>query len=131
MKILHDTVEEIKDLLYNKGTEYANDFDVLANFKRGSQLGITAKQKLGVYLEKHMAAIWSYIANGRVYSEGINGRINDAINYLIFLKDLIYEEENDSLFREQQEKIRSNQMTSLSAGGLNARNPEPDSKESG
>jgi hypothetical protein len=87
-------VGELEELLYNKGVEYANSADALANFKRGTDLGLRPEQKLGVYLEKHWAAITYYIAKGEIKStEKIEGRINDAINYLFLLRCLIKDKE--------------------------------------
>lgn len=86
---------ELTTLFGGKGIEYANDVDVLANFKRGDQLGLTPEQKLSVYLDKHISSIYSYIKNNnKVFSnEPITGRINDAIAYLFLLRCLI--KEND------------------------------------
>ncbi len=93
-------VEELQELLINKGREYAGDKDALGNFKSANELGVTPLQKLGIFLSKHQASINSYIANGKIYSnEPIEGRINDCINYLFLLRCLIKD-----LQREQNGK---------------------------
>jgi hypothetical protein len=89
--------DELKDLLVNKGREYAGDHDALNNFKTGLDIGITPEQKLWVFAEKHISSIKSYIKNeGKIFSnESIEGRINDAINYLFLLRCLIEEKKVD------------------------------------
>lgn len=87
-------IAELKDLLFNKGKEYAGDYDALGNFKSGLDIGITSNQKLWIFLDKHLCSIKSYIKHGQTFSnEPIEGRINDAINYLFLLRCLIKEEQ--------------------------------------
>ena len=86
-------VEQQRDLLNNKGREYAGDGDALNNFKTGLDIGVSAEQKLYIFLDKHLSSIKSYIKNnGKVFSnESIEGRIADAMNYLFLLGCLIEE----------------------------------------
>lgn len=89
-------IVELKDLLFNKGKEYAGDYDALGNFKSGLDIGITSNQKLWIFLDKHLCSIKSYIKHGQTFSnESIEGRINDAINYLFLLRCLIAEEKEN------------------------------------
>lgn len=94
----HNTLRALTD---TKGEEYANsgerrDTDQLANFKRlAAEMGITPEQVLNVYLTKHMDGIKSYIRTGKVLSEPIEGRIDDAILYLILLKGLVIDSRAD------------------------------------
>lgn len=91
--IFDKMVEAERDLLVSKGMEYAGDTDALANFKDADIIGLNPKQKLWVYLSKHMSSIASYIKNGKEFSsESIEGRIADARNYLALLYMLIHEE---------------------------------------
>ena len=81
------------DLLQKKGVDYSDGADRLSGFKQaGRRLGITPLQVLGVYLDKHLAAIGRYIREGQVESEPIQGRIDDAQNFLVLLLALIEEE---------------------------------------
>jgi hypothetical protein len=83
-------IEELEDLLHNKGKEYSSTEDCLANFKHGTDIGVTPEQKLWIFLDKHLSSIKTYIREGQVFSnEPIEGRINDAINYLFLLRCLI------------------------------------------
>ena len=69
-----------------------HDPDVLANFKRTARLsGLTPEGVLGVFLQKHLDAIYSYIKAGHAESEPIQGRLDDAANYLLLLGALIEE----------------------------------------
>lgn len=98
-RLVDAAIAELRDLLIVKGGEYAGSEDRLANFKRGAQLtGASAQQVLFIYLSKHYDAIATYIrdrATGteRRRSEPIEGRIHDAINYLLLLEALVVEDE--------------------------------------
>lgn len=76
-----------------KGKEYAHSTDRFANFNRAAErLGISREMVLNVYLHKHLDAIDSFILNNKEYSgEGIQGRIRDAITYLLLLDGMIEE----------------------------------------
>jgi hypothetical protein len=76
-----------------KGKDYAGDDDALANFKAAAEaFGMTPFQVWAVYHHKHQSAIDSFIKNGQVESEPIEGRIHDAILYLFLLLGLIEDE---------------------------------------
>ena len=81
------------DLTEKKGKDYTKGSeDVLSNFKEGNFLGLNPYQKLGVYFSKHIDSIYNYIkSEGKDESEPIETRIQDAINYLVFLQALIEE----------------------------------------
>ena len=92
-RFLKTTLEELIHLTRTKGREYANNDDQLANFKRlGTQLGLRPEQVLYVYLAKHLDSIQSFLRHPEQdLSEPIEGRIDDAILYLILLKALLDE----------------------------------------
>jgi len=88
-------------LTRSKGAEYArSNTDQLANFKRqGEELGSTPEQILMVYLNKHVDSIKTYVkrlGTGQpvVLSEPIEGRIDDAILYLVLFKGLTRDRES-------------------------------------
>jgi hypothetical protein len=92
-KIVEPTFEAVRALNQNKGRDYSGDADALSNFKRhATSLGLTPEQVLYVYLAKHWDAITSYVKNGQVESEPVDGRIDDAITYLLLLKGLVSEQ---------------------------------------
>ena len=92
--LLAATYSKLCGLTATKGREYANSDDQLANFKRLSQaLGINPEAVCFVYLAKHLDSIQSHLrCPEKPLSEPIEGRIDDAILYLVLLKGLI----NDS-----------------------------------
>lgn len=75
-----------------KALSYASDEDRLINFKRqAARWGVDPMVVLGIYLGKHFDAIESYIRDGIDGSEGIEGNISDAANYLDLLMAMITE----------------------------------------
>lgn len=107
--IFDKMISDERELLLTKGKEYAGDQDALANFKDSLGIGLDPKQKLWVYLSKHMSSIASYIKNGKEFSnESIESRIADARNYLGLLYMLIHEEKNPQNSKACQ-CIKSNQ----------------------
>lgn len=87
----------IQELSALKGGEYAGDEDRLANFRRnGKALGVPMELIWAVYCNKHLDAIMQYIKDlvagtARSRAEPIQGRIDDAIVYLILLKAILDE----------------------------------------
>ena len=75
---------EEHEIMYTKGTEYTlGSDDKLANFKNvASTTGLTPLQVWSVYFQKHIASILNYVKDGKIYSEPIRGRFQDARNYL-------------------------------------------------
>ena len=96
--LLASTFNELSTLTKSKGQEYANSSDQLANFYRlALMLGLAPSVILLVYLQKHLDSIFQYvrsISSGAIpiESEPIQGRIDDAILYLILLKALLSEQ---------------------------------------
>jgi hypothetical protein len=85
--------------MIGKGTAYSGEQDANANFKRNAErLGMTKYQILAVYLNKHMDGINNAIKVSPQFptenTEGMSGRIADAINYLAILYTLIKEDEH-------------------------------------
>ena len=92
--LMGNTFGNLTKLSASKGLEYSGETDRLANFKdQAKLLGFaTPIQVLGVYLNKHLGSINKFIAGGTASSEPIEGRIDDAILYLVLLKALICED---------------------------------------
>ncbi|RLC39729.1 MAG: hypothetical protein DRH51_06665 [Candidatus Coatesbacteria bacterium] len=76
--------EEEQDILFRKGHDYqCGSDDVLANFKRiAERLSLSPLEVWAVYFLKHIDAILTFVKKGEVASEDIEGRFNDARNYL-------------------------------------------------
>lgn len=100
-EIVKQTIDQIHSLSKLKGGEYAGDYDRLANFRRNAAaLGLSMEQVWAVYAAKHWDAVQTYvkdIATGtdRVRLEGLEGRADDLIVYLILFKAIL-QERNDS-----------------------------------
>jgi hypothetical protein len=98
--IIEATIANIKSLSLLKGGEYAGDVDRLANFRRNAaNLDVPMETVWAVYAAKHWDAINQYVkdvASGKVRprSEGISGRADDLIVYLILFKAMCDEKGN-------------------------------------
>lgn len=98
LELIEDQYHKIIDLTRSKGEEYSRSDDQLANFKRNAaDLGLTPQQIWAVYFNKHIDSIKSYIANPtKPLSEPIEGRIDDAILYLLLFKAMVVEKNRNS-----------------------------------
>jgi len=93
-KLIATILKEAKSLRIRKGNDYSGKVDVNSNFKRLAQkLNVSPEFILWVYLTKHLDSIETFVRNGKVESEAIEGRIIDAVNYLLILNSLIKENE--------------------------------------
>ena len=79
------------NLLSSKGDDYTQQSDdVLHNFKVvAEQTGKTPLEVWAVYAAKHWLAIMSFVKNGAVKSEPIEGRFRDLGNYLLLGEGLL------------------------------------------
>ena len=93
-------IKECIKVLQVKGDDYTiGTGDRLHNFKSvASFTGMTPEQVLGVYFYKHISAIFAYIKNGKQSeSEPIEGRIVDAINYMLLFNKMVQERKRGKL----------------------------------
>lgn len=85
-------LEQSAGLLVSKGAEYAGSEDRLSNFKRGAiDTGASPERVCWIYLSKHLDSLKTFIRTGKQGSEPIQGRVVDALNYVILLGALLYE----------------------------------------
>ncbi len=101
-KLISGLLDECLKVLLTKGDAYSGDVDANSNFKRNAQhLGMTKYQVLSVYLNKHLDGINNAIKTNPEYpvetTEGMKGRILDAINYLSILYTLTEEDREERL----------------------------------
>ncbi|RME04183.1 MAG: hypothetical protein D6812_04480 [Deltaproteobacteria bacterium] len=89
-----DFLDQCKATLRKARKEYAREVaDVFANFSRvGDWLGESKERVLMVYLLKHLDGILAHIDGHKAQREGVEGRIMDAINYLLLLGGMLREE---------------------------------------
>ncbi len=97
LEISKSIFKESLGLMYSKGKAYAGDVDSLANFKRNAtRLGLTKYQVWGVYFNKHIDSMNNAISQNPErpidLTEGLRGRILDAITYLCILQCLLTED---------------------------------------
>lgn len=95
--ITKDIFKEVLDVSVSKGKAYAGDGDSLANFKRNAErLGLSKYQIWAVYFNKHIDSINNAIAQNADQpidkTEGLRGRIIDAVTYLCILGALLTED---------------------------------------
>ena len=91
--------KEENRLMKVKGEEYTvSDEDKFKNFNSiGERMSLMPEQVCLIYLLKHMDSITNYVNKGTEYSdEKIEGRISDAIQYLLLLVTLITDEKQKS-----------------------------------
>ncbi len=90
--------QTILDLNSTKGHDYAGDDDAVDNFKRHARnLGVSPILIWGVYASKHWDSILTFIREGDVKSEPIEGRILDLILYLFLLSALIEDMDENTI----------------------------------
>lgn len=97
-KIVNAQFSLCYDVLCEKAKQYSigtddrlHAFKVAADFQ-----GITTKQALLGMLTKHLVSLSDMIASDASYSEGIwSEKISDSINYLMLLKAIVIEEQQD------------------------------------
>jgi hypothetical protein len=93
-----DKIDDAQRILrLQKGAAYAGNGDVFDNFKRNAErVGVTKYQIWLVYFNKHIDAITNAIKENPESpvekSEGMTGRIDDAINYLRLLGGMLEED---------------------------------------
>jgi hypothetical protein len=84
--------EIIAGINQTKGKDYAGNTDALANFKViAKDLDMDPLKVWGVYASKHWSAVMTFIREGKVASEPIEGRLHDVILYCFLLLGLIEE----------------------------------------
>tara|TARA_R110002020_G_scaffold73987_1_gene189647 strand:- start:10690 stop:11007 length:318 start_codon:yes stop_codon:yes gene_type:complete len=86
--------EEENRLMEVKGEEYTvSNEDKFKNFKSvGERMSLKAEEVCLIYLLKHMDSIRNYVLTGsEVSEEPIEGRIQDARNYLLLLGGILVE----------------------------------------
>jgi hypothetical protein len=92
LAMMEGDFQQIVTLNKTKGVDYAGQEDALANFKRhAADLGLRPEQIWAVYAGKHWDAITTYVREGGVHSEPIEGRLHDLILYSFLLLGLIRE----------------------------------------
>lgn len=95
-------MDECDRILGTKGSDYTaggrRAHGKLANFYAvAERAGLSPLKVWAVYFGKHLDAIDTFVRQGALASEPIEGRICDAINYLLILAKLIEYERDTTL----------------------------------
>lgn len=96
-QIVEEQISIIKNLITNKGSEYANT-DVLSNFKQGAGFfeNGTPEKTLYSYLVKHLVSIKNHCEGSiPLNSDKLKEKCLDNIVYSILLLAIQIEKEND------------------------------------
>ena len=92
-------------ILSLKGADYADNNDRLSNFKQvAALLGVDQTTVAGVYFLKHVIAICRAIRDKTLSSEPLEGRFDDAVNYL-YLLEACFDEQDDKRQEEAFDAI--------------------------
>ena len=93
-EFFQERMTEILSLAASKGAVYSKQTNALSNFyDQAKRSNLSPFQVWLIFFEKHVAAIENAIINDPFYpielTESMNGRINDAIAYLLILSALL------------------------------------------
>jgi len=104
-KLIEENHRRRQTIMAPKGRDYTTgDGDRLSNFKQLAELlGISPMQVWATFFMKHITAILSYVREGKVESEGIEGRFDDAANYLDLGDGLRHDLEQEAALKREQE----------------------------
>ena len=93
-EIVNEMFEHCGNTLFVKNQEYANNEDVFTNFRQAAGLqGTTPQDALGGMLAKHIVSIYCMCKDKKkdYPMEVWDEKIGDAINYLLLLRGIVYE----------------------------------------
>ena len=103
-KVNDEIYSKIKEILTSKGTEYQSGENVFSNFEsNASDLGLTKYQVWSVYFSKHTKSILNAIKksptnpNELELAEKFDGRIIDAVAYLLLLNGMVKSDEKSKI----------------------------------
>lgn len=94
-EIISEQIDRCIDVLVTKSKEYATE-DRLHNFKIAAVLkGETPVQALAGMMSKHTVSVYDLCRTGSLDLNVWNEKITDSMNYLLLLRALIEEVENE------------------------------------
>lgn len=103
-RIVKEFIEEVNRVRFQAQQEYAETDNVFQNFEETAErLGISREEVLYVFLDKHLRGVARWIRGVKDQRDAVEGRIIDAINYLIILYAMIRDEEDK--FKEEEEDL--------------------------
>ena len=88
--LVEKVFSEISFLRESGHKEYAGGENALGNFERlAATLQMSREKVLWTYVTKHLDGIVAWINGHKSQRESVEGRINDAIVYLILLRAMV------------------------------------------
>lgn len=92
-ELIQNLFNQVKETNEKKGNDYAGNEDALRNFKvNAERTGITKEVVWAIFFNKHYDALMTYIKDGEVKSEAIEGRVLDMIVYLFLFYGMLFED---------------------------------------
>jgi len=109
-KLTNDLFASCVDMMNRKGPDYASgpsaseeERDRLWNFKEVARRSGSDPFKVwAVYFIKHIVSLEKWVRERELQSESLEGRIIDAINYLVLFKALLKEGEGEGMQKEPE-----------------------------
>jgi len=81
------------DILKTKSADYAEEDDRLAEFRAtADEMGITMRQALGVYMNKHLRSVKKWVKGEELKGEPIEEKLLDIIVYCLLGYKMVKEE---------------------------------------
>lgn len=112
--MLIDFFATLRDINQTKGNDYSGSEDAFANFKRNAERLSTDKYQVwAVYFFKHLDSIETWLRERSLKSEPIEGRIDDAIMYLLLLKGMLAEDDETPVNMPQLSDIAKQRMDEI------------------
>lgn len=130
-------LQRIGDLVADKDADYAgrDAESAFSNFHHAAEVLQIPEEKVWyVWMWKHWSAVETYVRDGGISSEPIDGRLDDVIGYCLLLKGLIREKENilpttDTARTTEEMRAAYDREHPVATLGSSARRPIADSPQ--
>lgn len=92
--LLDAQLKRVQEVLGSKRAEYANDHDVLHNFKKAAALRkCSLAEAVSGMMVKHTVSVFDMAESGQDFPDAVwDEKLTDHINYLILLRACVAEE---------------------------------------
>lgn len=115
---VRESFEETHGILEKAQVEYSDPENAFAEFEATADLlGITREQVLGVYLNKHVRGLFSWIRGNKLQRDSVHGRVADVTNYVAILSAMAKQAEEEAHTRPDlflEEKARDSVFVKVS-----------------
>lgn len=98
-------LERCLEILRTKSSDYAEESDRLAEIRQTARdMGISMRQVLGVYLNKHLRSVRKWVRGETLLGEPIEEKLVDVIVYCLLIGKLSHEEKVELVTYMQAEE---------------------------